>query len=83
VARRGHRWKNRTQAQALWHMRESIPAGARQEPVMVYRHDIAVASAGSPTSSAKRRRRSKRASERRLICSATSATATCTKTLPA
>jgi FAD/FMN-containing dehydrogenase len=34
---------NRTQAQALWHMRESIPEGARQEPVMVYRHDIAVA----------------------------------------
>lgn len=35
--------ENRTQAQALWHMRESIPEGARQEPVMVYRHDIAVA----------------------------------------
>ena len=34
---------SRTQAQALWHMRESIPEGARQEPVMVYRHDIAVA----------------------------------------
>jgi len=35
--------ESRTQAQALWHMRESIPEGARQEPVMVYRHDIAVA----------------------------------------
>ena len=35
--------ENRAQAQALWHMRESIPEGARQEPVMVYRHDIAVA----------------------------------------
>ncbi len=35
--------ENRTQSQALWHMRESIPEGARQEPVMVYRHDIAVA----------------------------------------
>ncbi len=35
--------ENRTQAQALLHMRESIPEGARQEPVMVYRHDIAVA----------------------------------------
>ena len=35
--------ENRGQAQALWHMRESIPEGARQEPVMVYRHDIAVA----------------------------------------
>ncbi len=35
--------ENRSQAQALWHMRESIPEGARQEPVMVYRHDIAVA----------------------------------------
>ncbi len=35
--------ESRTQAQALWHMRESIPQGARQEPVMVYRHDIAVA----------------------------------------
>ncbi|MFO0517399.1 MAG: FAD-binding oxidoreductase [Betaproteobacteria bacterium] len=34
---------NRSQAQALWHMRESIPEGARQEPYMVYRHDIAVA----------------------------------------
>ncbi len=35
--------ENRSQAQSLWHMRESIPEGARQEPVMVYRHDIAVA----------------------------------------
>src|SRR5690606_31667800 len=35
--------ESRGQAQALWHMRESIPEGARQEPVMVYRHDIAVA----------------------------------------
>ena len=35
--------ESRSQAQALWHMRESIPEGARQEPVMVYRHDIAVA----------------------------------------
>jgi FAD/FMN-containing dehydrogenase len=35
--------ENRIQAQSLWHMRESIPEGARQEPVMVYRHDIAVA----------------------------------------
>ena len=35
--------ESRSQAQALWHMRESIPEGVRQEPVMVYRHDIAVA----------------------------------------
>jgi FAD/FMN-containing dehydrogenase len=35
--------ENRTQTQALWHMRESIPEGVRQTPVMVYRHDIAVA----------------------------------------
>jgi len=35
--------ENRSQAQSLWHMRESIPEGARQEPYMVYRHDIAVA----------------------------------------
>jgi FAD/FMN-containing dehydrogenase len=35
--------ESRSQAQALWHMRESIPEGARQESVMVYRHDIAVA----------------------------------------
>jgi FAD/FMN-containing dehydrogenase len=35
--------ENRTQRQALWHMRESIPEGVRQAPVMVYRHDIAVA----------------------------------------
>jgi FAD/FMN-containing dehydrogenase len=35
--------ENRTQTQALWHIRESIPEGVRQTPVMVYRHDIAVA----------------------------------------
>ena len=35
--------ENRTQTQALWHMRESIPEGVRQASVMVYRHDIAVA----------------------------------------
>lgn len=35
--------ENRSQAHALWHMRETIPEGARQEPYMVYRHDIAVA----------------------------------------
>lgn len=35
--------ENHTQAQALWHLRESIPEGVRQAPVMVYRHDIAVA----------------------------------------
>ncbi|MDI1269251.1 MAG: FAD-binding oxidoreductase [Polaromonas sp.] len=35
--------ENHTQAQALWHLRESIPEGVRQAPAMVYRHDIAVA----------------------------------------
>ncbi len=34
---------NQAQAQALWHVRETIPEAARAEAGMLYRHDIAVA----------------------------------------
>jgi FAD/FMN-containing dehydrogenase len=36
------------QAQALWHIRESIPEAARGEPGMLYRHDISVAVSAIP-----------------------------------
>jgi FAD/FMN-containing dehydrogenase len=32
-----------TRAEALWRLRESIPEAARQQPGMLYRHDISVA----------------------------------------
>jgi len=35
--------QNQAQSQALWKIRESIPEAARDEPGMLYRHDIAVA----------------------------------------
>lgn len=35
--------QNQGQSQALWRIRESIPEAARDEPGMLYRHDIAVA----------------------------------------
>ncbi len=34
--------ENQGQSKALWHIRESIPEAARNEPGMLYRHDIAV-----------------------------------------
>jgi FAD/FMN-containing dehydrogenase len=36
------------QAQALWHIRESIPEAARDETDMLYRHDISVAVSAIP-----------------------------------
>ncbi|RPI48062.1 MAG: FAD-binding oxidoreductase, partial [Betaproteobacteria bacterium] len=36
------------QAEALWHIRESIPEAARGEPGMLYRHDISVAVSAIP-----------------------------------
>jgi FAD/FMN-containing dehydrogenase len=35
--------ENQGQSKALWRIRESIPEAARDEPGMLYRHDIAVA----------------------------------------
>ncbi len=35
--------ENKGQSKAFWHIRESIPEAARDEPGMLYRHDIAVA----------------------------------------
>lgn len=35
--------ESEAQAKALWRMRESIPEAARDEPGMLYRHDISVA----------------------------------------
>jgi FAD/FMN-containing dehydrogenase len=38
-----------SQAQALWRLRETIPEAARDEPAMLYRHDISVAVSHVPS----------------------------------
>ena len=35
--------ENEAQARALWRLRETVPEAAREEPGMLYRHDISVA----------------------------------------